>query len=134
MARLREIEIPPRSMAPRIVFFVAIALGAVLALLQVRTWLTPKAVETVEVRAAPDVVLAMKDLARLETANFHMEKVIEIADHQKSMFGLVEAKDQLLLVAVGDVDAGIDFEKIDSSQVKTDWTKRSVTIVLPQPE
>jgi hypothetical protein len=90
--------------------------------------------ERVEVKTAPDVVLAMRDLARLETESYHLEKVVEISDKQEAMWGLVEAEDALLLVAVGDVVAGIDLGKLDAQSVQSDWEKRTVKITLPAPE
>ena len=129
---MREVEVPSRpSKLPWILLAVA-ALG-VIALLVLRKP-PPPSTERIEVRAAPDVILAMKDLAKLETSAFHIEKVIEITDHQKSVFGMVESKDALLLVAVGEVVAGVNLEKLDGASVKSDWPKKSVTITLPAPE
>ncbi len=84
-------------------------------------------------RPTPNVVLAMRDLSRLETATFHMEKVIELTDEQSRLFGLVQARDQILLVAVGDVVAGVDMARLADSDVHVD-PGGGVTVVLPAPE
>ncbi len=87
----------------------------------------------VTARPTPNVVLAMRDLSRLEAASFHMEKVVELTDEQSRLFGLVQARDEILLVAVGDVVAGVDMSKLGESDVVVDATG-SVRIVLPAPE
>lgn len=90
--------------------------------------------ERIEVRGSPDVIVAMRDLSKLETSSFHVEKVIEITDNQKSVWGLVDSKDALLLVAVGEVVAGVDLEKLEGAAVSSDWPKKSVNVTLPAPE
>jgi hypothetical protein len=84
-------------------------------------------------RPTPNVVLAVRDLSRLEAATFHMEKVIELTDEQTRLFGLVQARDQILLVAVGDVVAGVDMARLADADVQVDPTG-GVRIVLPGPE
>lgn len=129
---MREIEVPARP--SKLPWIILAALSAAFVLFLVLRKPPPPVTERVEVRAAPDVILAMRDLAKLESSSFHIEKVIEITDHQKSVLGLVDSKDALLLVAVGEVVAGVDLEKLDAAAVKSDWAKRSVTITLPAPE
>jgi len=90
--------------------------------------------EGVTVRPTPDVVVAMRDLARLESAEFHMERVIDLRDRQQRMFGLVEAEDAILLVAAGDVTAGVDLTQMGPGDVVADVERRSVRIVLPPPQ
>lgn len=89
---------------------------------------------TVTARPTPNVVLAVRDLSRLEAATYHMEKVVELTDRQSRFFGLVEAKDALLLVAVGDVVAGIDLSKLSDGDVRVDAAAGSVVLRLPAPE
>jgi Protein of unknown function (DUF4230) len=87
----------------------------------------------VEVVPTPDVVLAVHSLGRLETESYHLERVVDLTDHQTQLFGLVKAKDGILLVAVGDVVAGVDLERLSAGDVDTDWSRRSVTLRLPPP-
>lgn len=94
----------------------------------------PSAADRIASRPTPNVVLAMRDLSRLESATFHMEKVIELTDEQSRLFGLVQARDQILLVAVGDVVAGIDMAKLRDSDVHVDPAGGGVRVVLPAPE
>ncbi len=81
--------------------------------------------------AAPAVVLAVHDMAQLEATSFHIEKVIEVADPQSHLWGLVEARDALLLVAVGDVVAGVDLAKVGERDVTVDAAARTVRFHLP---
>jgi hypothetical protein len=129
---MREIEVPARSKLPIALAILAAAILVAGILIRINKPAPPA--EKIEVRGAPDVIVAMRDLAKLETSSFHVEKVIEITEHQKSVFGLVDSKDALLLVAVGEVVAGVDLEKLDNASVKSDWPKKSVNITLPAPE
>jgi hypothetical protein len=86
-----------------------------------------------ELKPTPDVLLAVKSLARLETQSYHLERVIDLTDHETHLFGLVQSKDAILLVAVGDVVAGVDLEHITAGDVDTDWPGQRVTLRLPPP-
>lgn len=86
------------------------------------------------VRPTPTVVLAVRDLSRLESASYHVEKVVELTDPQSKLFGLVEAKDAILLVAVGDVVAGVDLSNLSDGDVQVDDTAHSARVTLPAPE
>lgn len=127
-----EVEVPARSRLPIALVILALAVVAVGVMLRIAKPAPPA--ERIEVRGPPDVIVAMRDLAKLETSSFHVEKVIEITDSQNSMFGLIESKDALLLVAVGEVVAGIDLEKLEPNAVKSDWVKKTVTVTLAAPE
>lgn len=112
-----------------------LALAAVLALIfHLVSSTVPSASATrTEVRPTPDVLLAVKSLARLETQSYHLERVVDLSDHETHVFGLLQAKDAILLVAVGDVVAGVDLEHVAAGDVDTDWTSRRVTLRLPPP-
>ncbi len=89
---------------------------------------------TVIEHSGADVVRELRALARLETAALHVEKVIDVRDHQKRLGGLVDANDALLFVASGEVVLGIDFGKLAEADVKLDAAKGTVDIMLPAPE
>jgi hypothetical protein len=86
------------------------------------------------VHPTPNVLLAVKDLARLESASFHMERVIDLSDKQSMLFGLVRSEDAILLVAVADVSAGVDLQQLKADDIVTDAPQKRVTITLPAPE
>ena len=108
--------------------------AAVVALVFVRFVLPSASTSQLAIASTPNVVLAVRELARLETANYHMERVVELSDEQTHLFGLVQSKDALLLVAVGDVVAGVDLSKLRDQDVEADWPTHTVHVHAPAPE
>jgi len=86
------------------------------------------------VHPTPNVLVAVKDLARLESASFHMERVIDLSDKQSHLFGLVQSEDAILLVAVADVSAGVDLQQLKTDDIVANAPEKRVTITLPAPE
>jgi hypothetical protein len=82
-------------------------------------------------RPTPTVVTSMRQLALLQTVSFHLERVIDLRDRQNHMFGMVQAEDALLLVAAGDVTAGVDLSGMRDNDVVIDAQTRSVKVLLP---
>jgi len=102
-------------------------------------WLRTPAPEapthTVEViPTGPTVVRELRALAKLETAALHVEKVIDLKDHQKKWRGIVEADDALLFVASGEVVLGVDLGRLGENDLGFDEATKVATIELPQPE
>jgi len=89
---------------------------------------------SISVKPSTTLLVAVRDLARLETNEMHYEKVIDLTDKQSRFFGLVDATDALLLVASGDVTMGIDLGKIGDTDVALDPTTHVATMSLPAPE
>lgn len=87
--------------------------------------------EVVDVRPTSSVVIAVRDLARLESASYHVERVIDMSSRQRRLFGLLEAEDSILLVAAADVVAGVDLSEIAEEDVHVSEDGRRVTVVLP---
>ncbi len=85
-------------------------------------------------RATPSLLLATKDLSRLQTTEMHVEKVIDLTDAQSNFFGLVEGTDNVLLVAVGDVTMGVDLAKLGEGDVSLDDKSHAAHFRLPPPE
>ncbi len=82
----------------------------------------------------PSVITALRDLSRLESAEAHVERVVDLRDRQSVFFGLVDADDAILLVAVGDVVAGVDLAELEDDAVEADPEARSVRVRLPAAE
>lgn len=89
---------------------------------------------TVVARPSPAILVAVRDLARLETTEVHVEKVVDLSDRQSRLFGLVQAKDALLLVAVGRVTVGIDLSRLGEDDVAMDPETGVARFTLPAPE
>lgn len=86
------------------------------------------------VRPTPNVVTAIRDLSRLESSQYHVERVLDLTDKQTRFFGLVEAEDAILLVAAGDVTAGIDLAELKEGDVVADPETKKARIKLPPPK
>lgn len=118
----------------------AVLAGAILAIagaigLGVASWTPPPATTSViTVHSTPNVLVAVRDMARLETAEVHVEKVIDLTDTQSHMFGLVQATDAILLVAVGQATLGVDLSKLTEADISMDPTSKVATLRLPAPE
>lgn len=132
---------PPQRRGPPVLWMVlmaavlGLAIIGVLILLRLQEPLLPPASSTVTVvRPSANIVLSIRDLARLETNTFHIERVVDLADKQSRLFGLVEARDAILLVAVGDVVAGVDLQKLREEDVTSDLGTNRVRVRLPPPE
>lgn len=110
--------------------------GAVVVGGLARSWLSPPpaSASVVTVRSTPNVLIAVRDLSRLETASVHVEKVIDLTDRQTHVFGLVESTDAILLVAVGDAALGVDLSRLGPEDVSMDESTRTARLRLPAPE
>lgn len=87
----------------------------------------------VEVRPTNDVLIAIKDIARLEVTEVEVEKVVDISDKQ-TLFGYIETSDTMLLVAAGTATIGVDLEKMKDGDASYDEATRTARLKLPQPE
>ncbi len=94
---------------------------------------TPSSEVRVEHEGAT-IVRELRSLSRLETSALHLEKVIELADHQKRLHGLVEADDKVLFVAVGEAVLGVDLAKLADGDVRFDTSTGIAYVELPAPE
>jgi hypothetical protein len=86
------------------------------------------------VRPTGTILMAVRDLARLETNELHMEKVIDLTDKQSRFFGLVDTADAILLIAAGDVTIGIDLAKLGEQDFVLDRQTGAARLTLPAPE
>jgi hypothetical protein len=93
----------------------------------------PTSAKTV-VRAGPPTIVAIRSLARLETAQFHMERVIDLRQKQEALMGLIDTEDAILLVAAAQVSAGVDLEKVSDDDIEVDDERKTVSLRLPAPE
>lgn len=107
-----------------------VAVGAItLVALIVLVW-RPFA-EPFALRSTPSVVTAVRDLSRLETVEYHVERVIDLRDQQSLLFGLIRTEDAILFVAVGQVTAGVDLAELRDEDVVVDREGGTAEITLP---
>lgn len=121
------------AVAMLLVALTALTAAAVTAAVTTRAPATSATTRTVVV-PRPDVLRAVRDLARLESVSFHMERVIDLREAQTRALGLVQAEDAILLVAVGEVVAGVDLGRLGPDDVVWQADRRAVTLTLPAPE
>ncbi len=84
------------------------------------------------VRSTPGVVTAIRDLARLESVQYHVERIIDLRDRQSLLFGLIRTQDAILFVAVGDVIAGVDLSELTDADVVADRERGTAQVTLPR--
>lgn len=82
----------------------------------------------------PTVLKDLRELARLETLSLHVEKVIDVKDHQTHLYGLVESDDAILFVATGEVVMGVDLGKLRDGDARFVEATRTAYVTLPAPE
>lgn len=119
----------PSPVRSRLSALVLLVLGIGLGVLGPR-WLAPVA----ERARNPVVISEVRELSRLEGITYHVERVVDLKDEQRHLFGLVAADDAILLVASGDVVAGVDLGRLQPSDVVVAEDGRSVTLRLPRAE
>jgi Protein of unknown function (DUF4230) len=129
----REPEPPPRRSAPwgpiAIVVAIFLFVGA-------RDWLpdlipslpNPFAEETVD-RSGPAVLRSIHDLRELRAASGHYEIVVDLEKDTALPSQLLG--ERTLFLAAGDVDALVDFSRLDSKHVQV--SGETATVTLPQP-
>ena len=112
-------------------------LGSGLCAVALVLWLTrrpePEAEIVSVLKPTSSVITSIRELSRLETTSFHIERVIDLRDRQSHVFGLVASEDAILLVAAGDVSAGIDLSLLREQDVSVDDAAQRVRLVLPPP-
>jgi hypothetical protein len=112
----------------------AALMGAASSYVVLRAAPATPSTSVVTVKPAPNVLVSVRELARLETVTFHMERVIDLTDKQQHLFGLVESEDALLLVAAGDVTAGVDLSELLPGDITADPTTHTARVTLPPPK
>ncbi len=105
-----------------------------LALYVVVSRLAGEPVSRTVVRPTGTILMAVRDLARLETNELHIEKVIDLTDKQSRFFGLVDTADAILLIAAGDVTIGVDLSKMGEKDFVIDPQTGAARLTLPAPE
>lgn len=110
---------------------ISLALGAVLGIGAVVV-LAPKADKGSRIDlSGAAVVVRIQELGSLETSSFTIEKIIEAGTDKGALRDFLFG-DKLLLVAHGEVVAGLDLAKLGPTDVRVDGD--TVRVTLPKPE
>jgi hypothetical protein len=78
------------------------------------------------------VITHIKELGRLETAEFAMRTIIDLENEPANLWQRLVGSDKLLLIAEGEVVAGFDLEKMTEDNIVAEGDRVEVT--LPAPE
>jgi Protein of unknown function (DUF4230) len=116
-----------------------LATGAIVAVLviAVAAWLfglvpgleSPFGQRSVD-RSPPAVLRSLADLHEYRAATGHFETIVDLEHDTKYVPRLISG-DRTLFVAVGNVDAGVDFSGLDARALDVSRDRRSVTVTLP---
>jgi hypothetical protein len=87
--------------------------------------------EVVVLDRQPAVITQMRELGRLETASYTVEKVLEGGVDQGNDLLNLLLGDRLLFIAHGEVIAGVDLAELADEDVSVSDDRQSVTLRLP---
>jgi len=91
----------------------------------------PFATRTVD-RSQPAVLRSIKDLREYRAASGHFQVVVDL--EKDTVLPSEVLGERTLFVAVGNVDATVDFSQLDGEAIRVSSDRRNATITLPQPE
>jgi len=91
------------------------------------------ATPTTTLRDRGGTILQIRNLNRLETQSFSVERVVEARVERGNPLDLL-LSDRLLLIASGDVVAGVDLAKLKDSDVTISPDGKTITLRLPPSE
>ena len=109
---------------------IALAAVAVLALVSAIPDLNPFGTETRD-RSQPPLLKSLQRLSEYRAATANMQVVVDIEQDDKILPSFLKGR-RTLLVAAGNVDAGVSFAKLDDGNVVVSADRRTVTVDLPR--
>jgi hypothetical protein len=90
----------------------------------------PFAAETID-RSGPAVLKSVQDLREYRAATGHFQVIVDVERETPLPDSLLG--ERTLFVAVGNVDAAVDFSQLGGDAVSVSADRRSATITLPPP-
>jgi Protein of unknown function (DUF4230) len=85
--------------------------------------------ETID-RTGPAVLKSIQNLRDFRAASGHFEVIVDVEKDTSFVPGQLKGE-RVLFVAVGDVDAGVDFTGVEEGAIEVSDDRRSVEIELP---
>jgi hypothetical protein len=89
----------------------------------------PFGTETVD-RSGPAVLKSVRDLRDFRAASGHFEVIVDVEKDTRFVPARIKGE-RVLFVAVGSVDAGVDFTGVEEGAIDISDDRRSVSIELP---
>jgi len=113
--------------------------GAVLGFIVLAGWLgdllpglgNPFSEKTVD-RSGPALLNSIRTLSDFRAATGHFEVIVDVEKDTRFVPDQLKGE-RILFVAVGEVDAGVDFSELKGDAVVVSEDRRSVTLELPPP-
>jgi hypothetical protein len=84
-------------------------------------------------RSGPAVLTAMRDLSEYHAAAGQYQVIIDIQQDAKYLPDIIKGK-RTIFLAIGSVDAYVDFRKLGDDAVSVSDDRRSVSITLPRAQ
>ena len=84
-------------------------------------------------RSGPAVLTAMRDLSEYHAAAGQYQVIIDIQQDAKFLPDIIKGK-RTIFLAIGSVDAYVDFRKLGDDAVSVSDDRRSVSITLPRAQ
>lgn len=89
----------------------------------------PFTTETVD-RSGPAVLKSIQSLEDFRAASGHFEVIVDVEQDTRFVPNAIKGQ-RVLFVAIGSVDAGVDFSGLDQGAVEVSTDRRSVSLELP---
>jgi hypothetical protein len=89
----------------------------------------PFSTQTID-RSGPTVLKSIENLRDFRAASGHFEVIVDVEKDTRFVPGKLKGE-RVLFVAVGSVDAGVDFTGLEEDAVDVSRDRRSVTLDLP---
>jgi hypothetical protein len=83
-------------------------------------------------RSEPVLVQSLEDLSEYRAASSNMQVVVDLERDTRLVPDFIKGE-RILFVAVGSVDAAVDFRGLGPEAVEVSEDRRAVTVTLPQP-
>jgi hypothetical protein len=84
-------------------------------------------------RSSPVVLKSIQDLERFQAATGHFEVIVDVEKDTRFVPSAIRGE-RVLFVAVGDVEAGVDFSGLDEDAVRVSDGRRTIELELPHAE
>ena len=122
-----------RGVVRTVVTGVVVLLVAVLALLGLRQLSQWPFGSDERDRSGPAVLTAMRDLSEYHAATGQYQVLIDIQQDAKFLPDVIKGK-RTIFLAIGSVDAYVDFRKLGDDAVTVSGDRKSVSITLPRAQ
>ena len=125
---------PRRGLVRLVGTALVVGLVAVLALIGLRSVFNfPNFGDTEIDRSGPAVLTAMRDLSEYRAASGSYQIVVDVEQDANFLPDVLKGK-RVIFLAIGSVDAYVDFRKLDEESVTVSDDRRSVEVTLPRAQ